>query len=151
MTDSYVERPDVQVLRVLADMKGGGPAEAMQKLEAKLASVRGRKFYGVYRSLPEGEEYFACVEKAAGDDPIAMELEEARVPGGLFVRRKIFDWSKVIAEGKLPAACKDMAQYYDLDTSRPEIEYYRSMTELHVLIPVRSREPIPLAWKGVEQ
>jgi hypothetical protein len=146
--DSYVERPEVQVLRVLADMKGGGPAEAMQKLEAKLSSIRGRKFYGVYRPRPEGEEYFACVERVPGDDPTAMGLEEARVPGGLFVRRKIFDWSKVVAEGKLPAASKDMAQHYDVDHSRPEIEYYRSVTELHVLIPVRSREPLPREWKG---
>jgi hypothetical protein len=147
--DSYVERRDVQVLRVLADMKGGGPAEAMQKLEAKLTSIKGRKFYGVFRVLPEGEEYFACVEEIASDDPAVMGLEEAKVPGGLFVRRRVFDWSKVIAEGKLPSVSKDMVQHYDVDKIRPEIEYYRSMTELHILIPVRTRDRSPLAWEGV--
>jgi hypothetical protein len=146
--DSYVERPDVQVLRVLADMKGGGPAEAMQKLESKLNSIQGRKFYGVFRILPDGEEYYACVEKIASDDPVAMGLDEGRVPGGLFVRRKVFDWSKVIAEGKLPSVFKDMVGHYDVDRTRPDIEYYRSMTELHVLIPVQSRGPVPLALES---
>lgn len=144
--DSYVERPDIQVLRVLADMKGGGPAEAMQKLESKLNSIKGRKFYGVFRVLPASEEYFACVEKIAADDPVAMRLDEGRVPGGLYIRRKVFDWSKVIAEGKLPSVSQDMVRHYDVDRTRPEIEYYRSMTELHILIPVQSRNPIPLAW-----
>jgi hypothetical protein len=148
--DSYVERAEVAVLRVLADMKGGGPAEAMQKLESKLPSIKGRKFYGVFRILPEGEEYFACVEKTAADDPVAMGLDEGRVPGGLYIRRKVFDWSKVIAEGKLPSISKDMVRHYEVDRTRPEVEYYRSMTELHILIPVHSRGTIPLEWGGVE-
>lgn len=71
--DSFVERPTVQVLRVRADMKGGGPAEAMQRLESKLPSIRGRKFSGTFRILPEGEECFACVEESNSDDPVAME------------------------------------------------------------------------------
>jgi hypothetical protein len=139
-----VERPESLVLRVLADMKAGGPAEAMQKLESKLPSIKGRKFYGVFRILPEGEEYFACVERIPTDDAIAMGLDEGRIPGGLYIRRKVFDWSRVIAEGKLPLVSKDMVRHYDVDKTRPEIEYYRSMTELHIFIPVHSRVPIPL-------
>jgi len=138
--DSYVERTEVEVLRVLADMKGGGPAEAMQKLEAKLPSIKGRRFYGLFRVLPEGEEYFACVEKLSTDDPDAMGLDVGRIPGGLYVRRKVLDWSKVIAEGKLPSIFQDMVRQYDVDRTRPEIEFYRSMTELHILIPVLSRD-----------
>jgi hypothetical protein len=138
--DSYVERTEVEVLRVLADMKGGGPAEAMQKLEAKLPSIKGRRFYGLFRVLPEGEEYFACVEKLSTDDPVAMGLDVGRIPGGLYVRRKVLDWSKVIAEGKLPSIFQDMVRQYDVDRTRPEIEFYRSMTELHILIPVLSRD-----------
>ena len=147
--DAYVDRAEVQVLRVLADLKGGGPAEAMQKLESKLPSIKSRRFYGVFRILPEGEQYFACVEKVATDDPVAMGLEEGAIPGGLYVRRKVFDWSKVIADGKLPSIFQGMVGYYDVDRTRPEIEFYRSMTELHVLIPAQSRGPTPLAWAGV--
>ena len=148
--DSYEERPTIQVLRTLADMERGGPAVAMQELESRLSSIKGRKFYGAFRVLPNGEEYFACVEKAASDDPGAMELDEGEIPGGLYIRRKVFDWSRVIAQGKLPAASKDMIRHYDVDKTRPELEYYRSMTELHILIPVRSRDPLPLDWTGLD-
>ena len=150
VADSYVERQAIQVLRILADMKGGGPAEAMQRLESKLPSIRGRKFYGAFRMLPEGEEYFACVEKATSDDPAAIGLEEGQIPGGLYIRRKVFGWSKVIADGRLPSISKDMIRHYDVDKSRPELEYYRSMIELHILIPVKSRGPSPLEWSEAE-
>jgi hypothetical protein len=141
--DAYVERGDVEVLRILADMKGGGPAEAMRRLESKLPSLKGRKFYGTFRLLPGGEEYFACVERSKGDDAGAMGLEAGTIPGGLFVRRKVFDWEQVIAAGKLGSIFQEMVGYYHVDRSRPDIEYYRSMSELHLLVPVLSREPTP--------
>ena len=149
-TDSYVERATIRVLRVQADMKGGGPAEAMQKLESKLLSIRGRRFYGAFRVLPAGEEYFACVERLDSDDPESLQLEESEIPGGLYVRRKLFEWSKVIREGKLPSVSKDMIHHYDVDKTRPELEYYRSMQELHILVPVQSRGPTPLDWAGAD-
>jgi len=141
--DSYIDRSDVEVLRVLADMKGGGPAEAMHRLESKLPSLKGRKFYGTFRLLPEGEEYFAGVEKLPTDDPVAMNLEVGTIPGGSYVRRKVWDWEKVIAAGKLGSIFEEMVTYYHVDRSRPDIEYYRSMTELHLLVPVLDREPTP--------
>lgn len=141
--DSYVERPEVHVLRMLADMKGGGPAEAMHILESKLPSLRGRKFYGTFRLLPGGEEYFACVERATGDDPAAMGLDVGVIPGGLYARRKVYDWEKVIAAGRLGSIFQEMARYYRVDGARPDIEYYRSMSELHVLVPVLGRELAP--------
>jgi len=139
--DSYVERQEVEVLRVLADMKGKGPPEAMKRLESRLSSLKGRKFYGTFRLLPDGEEYFACVEKMPHDDPKAMGLDVGTIPGGLYVRRKIFDWESVIAQGKLGSIFKEMVQSYPVDRSRPDIEYYRSMSELHLLVPVLGRNP----------
>jgi len=141
--DSYVERAVVEVLRVRANCNGGGPAEAMQRLEAKLPSLKGRKFYGAFRLLPEGEEYFACVEKFPTDDPQAMGLELGIIPGGLYVRRKVLDWEKVIAAGQLGTIFQNMVAQYTVDRSRPDIEYYRSMKELHLLVPVLGREAGP--------
>jgi hypothetical protein len=143
--DSYVERQSIEVMRVLADMKSGGPAQAMQRLESKLPSLKGRRFYGVFRLLPDGEEYYACVEKTPTDDPSVMGLDMGEVPGGLYVRRKIFDWEKVISEGKLGSIFQQMVGYYELDQERPEIEYYRSMSELHLLLPVLNRLRAPSA------
>lgn len=139
--DSYVERTEVEVVRVRADMKGKGPAEAMRLLEAKLPTLKGRRFYGAFRVLEDGEEYFACVERIAGDSPAEMGLEPGKIPGGLYARRKLSDWEKVIAGGKLEEHFQEMIRTQAFDRSRPQIEFYRSMSELHLLLPVLSRSP----------
>jgi hypothetical protein len=137
--DSYVERVEVKVLRVRADMKGDGPAGAMALLESKLPGLKGRKFYGAFRELEDGEEYFACVERMVGDDPAQMGLETGILPGGLYVRRKLYNWEDIIAAGKLGDHFREMIQTHGIDRSRPEIEHYRSMTQLNLLLPVLSR------------
>jgi hypothetical protein len=137
--DTYVERSPTEVLRVRADMKGSGPAGAMRLLESKLPSLKGRKFYGAFRLLEDGEEYFACVERLAEDDPARIDVDLGVLPGGLFVRRKLTDWEKIIASGKLGAHFEELIRTHEFDVSRPEIEFYRSMSELHLLLPVLSR------------
>jgi hypothetical protein len=137
--DTYVERPEVEVLRVKADMKGSGPAGAMHLLESKLPSLKGRKFYGAFRLLEEGEEYFACVERVASDDPDKMGLDVGVLPGGVYVRRKLNDWEQIIASGRLGEHFEELIRTHEFDRNRPEIEYYRSMSELHLLLPVLSR------------
>jgi hypothetical protein len=134
--DSYVERVEVEVLRVRADWAGAGPAGAMQELESKLPSIKGRRFYGAFRILPEGEEYFACVERLPTDDPERMGLEPGRLPGGRYVRRKVFEWEPIVRAGKLGEIFQDMVRLHEPDATRPSLEYYRSMTELHLLLPV---------------
>ncbi len=141
--DHYVERPEVVVLRVRADMRGKGPAEAMSRLEAKLPTRTGRRFYGAFRVLPEGEEYFACVERDPTDEPDRMGLEVGAIPGGLYGRRKLLDWEKLIATGDLGRHFQEIIRTHDFDASRPEIEFYRSLTELQILVPVRSRTDTP--------
>src|SRR5579864_6810355 len=122
--DAYVDRPEMVVLRVRADMKGGGPAAAMRILESKLPSLKGRKFYGAFRLLEEGEEYFACVERIAADGPVAMGLEVGLVPGGLYVRRKLEDWERIVASRRLGDHFKELIRTHKFDPSGPEIEYY---------------------------
>lgn len=121
-------------------MNGSGPAGAMKILESRLPSLKGRKFYGAFRLLKDGEEYFACVERIATDDPERMGLEPATLPGGLYARRKLYDWEKIIAAGRMIECEREFAQAHEIDRSRPELEYYRSMSEMHLLLPVLSRE-----------
>jgi hypothetical protein len=139
--DSYVVREEIEVLRVRADMSGDGPEGAMHRLEAKLPSLKGRKFYGAFQLLPGGEEYFACVERHPGDDPEGMGLDAGTVPGGLYVRRKVFDWLRVIDEGRLGSIFQDLVRSHPVDPTRPHLEFYRSMSELHLLVPVVERTP----------
>jgi hypothetical protein len=139
--DTFVERSEIEVLRVRADMNGKGPSEAMRTLEGALPTIKGRRFYGAFRLLPEGEEYFACVERIPADDPGAYGLDRGRIPGGLFARRKLEDWEQLIAEGGLEREFRQMLGTYRVDSSRPHVEFYRSRTELHLLVPVLDRSP----------
>jgi len=134
--DTIVDRPAVEVLRVRADMKGNGPKAAFDALESKLPSLKGRKFFGTIRMLDDGEEYYACVEKLATDDPEALGLEVATIPGGRYVRRRVRDWESVVAAGKMKEISQEFARGYELDPDRPSIEFYRSKDELHILLPL---------------
>jgi len=136
--DTIVDRPPVEVLRVRADLHGAGPKAAFDELESKIPSLRGRRFYGTIRMTPEGEEYHACVERLATDDPARLGLESAVIPGGRYVRRKVLHWEEIVAAGRMAELGADLAARFDIDPSRPSLEFYRSMTELHVLMPVRS-------------
>jgi hypothetical protein len=138
MAETFVQLSTIPVLRVLADWSGGGPAAAMAKLEAKLPSIKGRKFYGVFRATPTGEEYFACVAKLDSDDPRRMELDVGEIPGGWYARRKVTDWSRDLEQ--LAVQFQDMIRVLgeNVDKGRPEIEFYRSQSDMFVLVPVHS-------------
>jgi hypothetical protein len=141
MPDTYVELNEIPVMRVRADMKGKGPPAAFDLLESKLPTLKGRKFYGTFRETPDGEEYFACVAQIETDDPRAMQLETGVIPGGLYARRKIQDWEKIVRAGQLPRLFQEMIQANVFDHTRPSVEFYRSQTELQLLVPVKSSKP----------
>jgi hypothetical protein len=84
-----VERPEIEVLRVRADMKGAGPVAAFALLESKIHTLRGRRFYGTFQFKAHGEEYYACVEKVDSDNPVTWSVEAGVIPGGLYLRRKL--------------------------------------------------------------
>ncbi len=57
---------DIEVMCVRAEDGPQGARGAFRRLEAKLSSLRGRKFYGTYHA----GEYHACVVLQPGDDPL---------------------------------------------------------------------------------
>ena len=111
---------------------------AMAHLESKLSSLKGRKFYGAFRVSPEGEEYFACVARVDSDDPGKMGLETGVIPGGVYARRKLLGWSKDLSQ--LGRVFKEMIEATQFDSSRPELEFYRSQEEVLLFVPVLSRD-----------
>jgi hypothetical protein len=104
---------------------------AYERLEAKLPSLRGRRFYG---ALVEGE-YRACVAIAAEDDPAALPHPTWTLPGGRYAREKIADWEA--HRDRIGPAMEALRRRPDFDPTRPCIEYYRSQRELLLLAPVR--------------
>jgi len=143
--DSIVELQDMAVMRVRADMKGKGPSYAFTILESKLPSLRGRRFYGTFRMLPHGEEYYACVERIGSDDPEKMQLETGTIPGGRYARRKIMGWEEIVRAGRLPAVfmefVKALEPFVDHAEIRPSLEFYRSRDELILFVPMMPEAP----------
>lgn len=154
MSDTYVQFPETPVMRVKADMKGGGPGQAMILLESKLPTLKGRKFYGCFRETSEGEDYYACVAQIDTDDPLGLGLETGVIPAGLYAKRKILNWLAVIRQGQLDKLYRELVRAHDVDLSRFSLEYYRSQAEMQLLVPVRApahaKESIinrPMTWE----
>ena len=105
---------------------------AFGRLEATLASLRGRKFYGYFN--PETGEYRACVAKVTGDpDSVGQAWE---LPAGKYVYEKITDWQMKLAT-IAPTVEKLIKEHRSrVDWTRPILEYYRSTVELRVMVPI---------------
>jgi len=130
---------DVKVMFLVAPSGPRGAGESFDGLEARLPSLKGRKFYG---TMLNGE-YRACVALEAQDAPAAMGLETWTIPGGVYARRKLERWSERLPEiGQIFGA---LAAEYPRDPTRPNIEFYRSQKELLLFMavasPAESRAP----------
>ena len=131
----------VKVMYLVSPSGPQGAGEAFDRLEARLPSLKGRKFYG---TMLDGE-YRACVALEPQDAPVAMGLETWTIPGGAYARRKLPRWPERIPEiGQIFGA---LAAEYPRDPARPNIEFYRSQKELLLFLAVagraNSRAPVP--------
>ena len=124
---------DVQVMYIESGTGIAGASEAFEQLEARFPSLRGRKFYGTFQR-PAGP-YRACSAIEPGDDPAALGLQTWAIPGGKYSRRKLLDWQARTRE--IGETFQSMAKESNCDTSRPNIEFYRSTKELVLFLPVK--------------
>jgi len=99
----------------------------------ELVAMRGRKFYGAVD--PPTGEYWVCVERKTSDDPAALGLESAVLPGGSYLRARL--------RGEPPAVYQEIGPAFDElargtrpDPTRPSIEFYRERDEIDLLLPV---------------
>lgn len=125
-----VELEEMNVMYVIADGGLEGASDAFHRLEARLPSLKGRRFYGTYL----GCEYRACVRIQPDDDPAALGLAVGVIRGGKYARTKIVDWQERIHE--IGETFARLAEEYSADPSRASIEYYRSSRELILLLPI---------------
>jgi hypothetical protein len=133
-TDAIVMVRDTPVMYVAGET--GKPIaeqapKAFKQLEAKLFSLKGKKFYGAVL----GDEYRACVAIDPNDDPLSLPHPTWTLPGGKYVRRRIPNWEQHL--DLIGPTCETLRRRSDFDPSRPTIEYYRSQKELLVMVPVQ--------------
>ncbi len=123
---------DIKVMFVVSPSGPQGAGEAFDGLEARLPSLKARKFYG---TMLNGE-YRACVALEPQDSPGAMGLETSIIPGGVYARRKLERWSESLPE--IGEIFGELAAEYPRDPARPNVEFYRSQKELLLFMPVTS-------------
>jgi len=127
--------PNIQVMCVIAKNGAVGAKAAFDELESKLSTLKKRRFFGVLIGKPDSGEYRACVEITDSDNPKSTGFETWTIPGGKYEQQKIWDWeSKLEQIGKVT---EQIIKEYGIDSTRPTIEYYRSMKELRILIPIK--------------
>jgi hypothetical protein len=130
---TLMQRPEVTVMFKRADDQQQSITRAWGVLEQALGSLRGRRFYGVLD--PESREYRACVELRSGDDPQMLELELGTLPGGRYVRERLYGEPPAVYALIAPAF-ERLAQRADSDCGRPSIEFYRRRDAIDLLQPV---------------
>jgi hypothetical protein len=121
------------VLFLCADDFPAGIQAAWEQLESRFDSLRGRRFFGSFDS--ETSEYRACVRAEPGDDPAALGLERAVLPGGRYVRVRLRGEPLEVYE-RIPATFAELGRRADADPSRPSLEFYRRRDEIDLLLPV---------------
>lgn len=109
----------------------GAARRAWQDLEA-IIPPRGRKAYGFWN--PQSKEYCACYSLHDGDDPEALGLRQALLPGGRYRRARLK--GKGVYE-KIGPTFDALAEDAVIDDSRPWLEFYRRHDEVDLLIPIQ--------------
>jgi hypothetical protein len=131
---TIVELPDLKLMVVRAEEFPSGLKTAWDGLESKLSSLKGRKFYGASRY--EGSEmvYFAGVVPAGDEEVAALGLPTMTIKGGKYTRAKLLDWSKHTDE--IGPIFDELTQEFPMAPNGWVLEYYRSQSELHLLVPL---------------
>ena len=141
MKTTIITQPKLRLITSRSLKFPEGNRAAFNSLEKQLKTLRGRKFYGLVFENDAGLDYYAGL---VPDN----EIEERRfatlgfpitvIEGGLCARVKLMDWSTKLDQ--IGPTIGTMIAQHGIDHSRPQMEYYRSFTELHLLVPIPSRQ-----------
>jgi hypothetical protein len=130
MKSTIIQQPPLRLITVKAKSFPEGIRASWQELETK-RKIKGRKAYG----LIYGNEYFAGLVSDGELEERVTGLHVVEVPGGPWARIKVEDWNQ--KTGQIGPLFAQMATEHEVDLSRPSMEFYRSFTELHLLLPVK--------------
>jgi hypothetical protein len=131
---TIVDMPDLKLMVVRAEEFPGGLKTAWDGLESKLPSLKGRKFYGASRYEGQQMVYFAGVVPASDEELAALGFLTMTVKGGKYARVKLMDWPKHTDE--IGPIFSELTQEFAMALDGWVLEYYRSQSELHLLVPL---------------
>ena len=139
---TIVDLPDLRLMVVRADEFPSGIKTAWDRLESRLSSLKGRKFYGVSRDEASQVAYFAGVVPESDEEVQSLGLPTMMIKGGKYARAKLLDWSN--HTDKIGQIFSELMRDFPMDPDGWELEYYRSQSELHLFIPLASPQRLKL-------
>jgi hypothetical protein len=139
---TIVDLPDLRLMVVGADEFPTGIKTAWDRLESRLSSLKGRKFYGVSRDEGSQVAYFAGVVPVSDHEVQALGLPTMMIKGGKYARAKLLDWSN--HTDKIGQIFTELMREFPVEPNGWAIEYYRSQSELHLLIPLTSPQGLKM-------
>jgi hypothetical protein len=131
---AIIEQPALRLITVKAWSFPDGIKAAWRAIEERRA-MKGRKAYGLIYSSVRGMEYHAGLVSDGELEERVTGLPVIEVPAGPCARMKLMDWNQHIEQ--IGPLFGQMMEEVDVDASRPAMEFYRSFTELHLLVPVK--------------
>lgn len=129
---TIVDLTDVNLVVSRADEFPSGIKAAWDRLESKLPSLKGRKFYGL--TICEGSQlaYYAGVQPVNDEEVASLGFPTMMIKGGKYARVKLFDWQN--HTDKIGEIFGQLMEDFQLDPNGGSVEYYRSQSELHLLM-----------------
>lgn len=139
---TIVDLPDIRLMVSRADEFPSGLKAAWDRLESRLSSLKGRKFYGVSRYEGSQLTYCAGVVPTSDGEVTALGLPTMMIKGGKYARAKLFDWHNHTAE--IRQIFNELERDFPMDQNGWALEYYRSQSELHLLIPLAAPQRLKM-------
>lgn len=107
---------------------------AWSRLESIYPPRPGRRFYGLTR-IEEGREvYYAAVEQQTVEAETPGRVLSLDVAGGRYARVKLADWPGHI--DRIGEMFARLESTYEVKAGGFFIEFYRSRSELHLMVPL---------------
>ena len=131
---TIVDQPDIELVVCRADEFPAGIKESWERLESKLASLKGRKFYGLTFWEDGHLVYYAGLQPVDEAEIQALGLPTLTLKSGKYARVKLMDWNDHVDE--IGPIFDELIEEYKKDPSGPTVEFYRSHMELHLMIPL---------------
>lgn len=134
---TVVDLPDIKLVVCRAQEFPAGIKDAWNRLESKLPSLKGRKFYGLTYFEDGQLVYYAGLEPLNEAEISNLGFPVKTLKGGTYARVKLLDWNNHADE--IAEIIGELMENYTKDPSGPTVEFYRSQSELHLMIPVQSK------------
>ena len=131
---TLVNQPNIELVVCRATEFPAGITDSWQRLESKLASLKGRKFYGL-TFFEDGQlVYYAGLQPIDEREINTLGFPTMKLKGGKYARVKLMDWNKHADE--IGPIFDELMEEFKKDPEGPTVEFYRSQTELHLMIPI---------------